>query len=99
MKNQIKFFLLFYFFTLFTISAQKPGDTKVLSSNTSIKGRIELQKEQKVQRRERKMDRRHAREARRKNTTVTLVKHEPARKKTKREKKHKAKPVEAPSKD
>ncbi|MGZ3862251.1 MAG: hypothetical protein ACXVPN_12055 [Bacteroidia bacterium] len=96
MSTRIKILLLFLFITFLKSNAQKPGDTKVLSDNSSFKGRVELWNEKKVRRHERKLDKRNARKARKKNTAVSIVKSEPKRKKRGREK-HKAKPVTAPA--
>ncbi|MGZ3864889.1 MAG: hypothetical protein ACXVC6_07975 [Bacteroidia bacterium] len=94
MSTRIKLLLLFLFIILLKSNAQKPGDTQVLSDNSSFKGRRELNREKKVLRHERKLDKRAARKAKKKNTKPTLVKEEAKRKKQGKEKR-KAKPVKA----
>ena len=89
MKKIIQLILLFSTMLFFEGIAQRPGDTKVLASRTSLKGRVELSREKKVQRKEKKMVRRAERANRRKLREVKgtlIVMH---KKKRGKEKKHK----------
>ena len=93
MKNILKCLLLFSLFFSLENMAQKPGDTKVLSDNSTYKGRVELRKEKRVQHRKEKMDKKNERKARRKNSAGGLPEKSVRTKKNSKEKR-KAKPVE-----
>lgn len=54
MKTIIRCLLALCLFTGFKAVAQEPGDSKVLASKSSVKGRHELKMEKKVKKRERK---------------------------------------------
>lgn len=54
MKTAIKYLLTLCLFFGLKAAAQDPGDSKVLASKSSVKGRHELKKEMHVKKRERK---------------------------------------------
>lgn len=51
MKSLIKYLIMFCVFFSVNAVAQQPGDSKPMASNSSVKGRHELNKEKKVKKR------------------------------------------------
>lgn len=51
MKTAIKYLIVFCLFLGFKSVAQQPGDSKPMASNSSVKGRHELNNERKIKKR------------------------------------------------
>lgn len=54
MKTTIKYLLALCLLFGLRVAAQEPGDSKVLASKSSVKGRHELNREMKIKKRERR---------------------------------------------
>ncbi|MBA3664698.1 MAG: hypothetical protein H0W61_10885 [Bacteroidetes bacterium] len=94
MKTLIKCLFVFCLFFGFQANAQQPGDSKVLASKTSVKGRHELKRENHVKKRERKNAKEQERKAFKKSP---LNKHFNLGKKSR--KRHSKKHKDAPKKE
>jgi len=68
MKKIVSLIVLFAAILCLEGTAQQPGDSKPLSNNTTFKGKVELWKEKRAEHHKKVADRRHTREARKKNT-------------------------------